>query len=70
MVAGSGKEALVGRDAKPVDLGVWVLDGARTDARKGFPESVLELANMYTLRGCSSKAAWIECEPDGVVVSR
>lgn len=47
-----------------------MLDGARTDARKGFPESVLELADMYTLRGCSSKAAWIECEPDGVVVSR
>lgn len=40
-VGGSGKETLVGRDAKTVNLGVGVLDCAGADAGKGFPESVL-----------------------------
>lgn len=31
MVARGGEEALVGRDAEPVDLGVWMLDRARAD---------------------------------------
>lgn len=44
MVAGGREEALVGRDAESVDLGVGVLDGARTNAREGFPEPVGVLA--------------------------
>lgn len=40
VVAGGGEVALVGRDAEPVHLRVWVLDRARADAREGFPESV------------------------------
>lgn len=32
VVAGGGEEALVGRDAEAVDLGVWVRDGAGADA--------------------------------------
>lgn len=38
VVAGRGEEALVGRDAQAVDLGVWVLDRARADAGEGLPE--------------------------------
>ena len=40
VVARRGEEALVGRDTEPVDLGVWVLDRARADAREGLPEPV------------------------------
>ena len=39
VVAGGGEEALVGGDAEAVDLGVWVLDRARADAREGLPET-------------------------------
>lgn len=38
VVACGGEEALVGRDAETVDLGVWVLDRTGTNARKGLPE--------------------------------
>lgn len=41
MVAGGREEALVGRDAQAIDLGVWVLDRARADAREGLPESAV-----------------------------
>ena len=39
MVARGGEVALVGRDAEAVDLAVGVRDGARADAREGFPEA-------------------------------
>ena len=39
VVAGGGEVALVGRDAKAVDLRFWVLDRAGADAREGLPES-------------------------------
>jgi hypothetical protein len=38
MMAGRSEEALVGRDAETVDLGVWVLDCPRADSREGLPE--------------------------------
>lgn len=38
VVAGGGEEALVGRDAQAVDLGVRVLDRAGADARESLPE--------------------------------
>jgi hypothetical protein len=38
-VACCGKVAFVGGDAETVDLGIGVLEGARTDAGEGFPES-------------------------------
>lgn len=39
VIAGCGKEALVGGDTKAVYLGVGVLDGAGADARESFPEA-------------------------------
>ena len=39
-VACRGEVAFVGGDAETVDLGVGVLEGARTDAGEGFPEPV------------------------------
>jgi hypothetical protein len=44
VVAGGGEVALVGRDAEPVDLGVWVWDGARADATEGFPEALFRMS--------------------------
>lgn len=38
LVARGSEVALVGGDAEAVHLGVGVLDGARADARKRFPE--------------------------------
>lgn len=40
-VGGGSEETLIGRDAEAVDLAVWVLDCAGTDAGESFPESVL-----------------------------
>ncbi|KAI3482051.1 hypothetical protein L1887_55315 [Cichorium endivia] len=34
-----GEEALVGADGESVDLRVWMLDGARADARPSLPEA-------------------------------
>jgi hypothetical protein len=39
VVAGGREVALVGRDAKAVDLGVWVGDCAGADAAESFPEA-------------------------------
>lgn len=39
VAAGRGQVAFVGRDAQPVDLGVRMLDRARTYSREGFPET-------------------------------
>lgn len=39
-VACRGEVAFVGGDAEAVDLGVGVLEGARTYAGKGFPEPI------------------------------
>jgi hypothetical protein len=41
VVAGGGEEALVGRYAESVYLGVWVGDRAAADAGEGFPEAVV-----------------------------
>ena len=49
-VAGCRDEALVGRDAEAVDLGLRVLDRARADAREGLPE-----ADGVVVTGCGSK---------------
>lgn len=39
VVACSSKESLIGSDAQAIDLGVGVLDSARTDAGQGLPEA-------------------------------
>ena len=39
MVAGGGEVSLVGRDAKAVDLGVWVWDSPGAYTGESFPES-------------------------------
>lgn len=39
MVTSGGKVSLVGGDAEAVDLGVRMLDCARTDTRQSLPES-------------------------------
>lgn len=39
-VACCGEVAFVRGDAETVNLGVGVLEGARTDAGEGFPESI------------------------------
>lgn len=50
-VVARGREvALVGRDAEPVHLRVWVLDRARADAREGLPESVAGFMSARVLR--------------------
>lgn len=58
VVAGGREEALVGRDAQAVDLGVWVLNGARADAGESLPEPVMRqrsasahLGPMTTAKG-------------------
>ncbi len=49
VVAGCGKETLVGGDAEAVYLGVGVLDGAGADARESFPE-----ADRVVIASCTS----------------
>lgn len=44
VVAGGSEEALVGRYAETVDLRVGVLDRARADAGKCFPEPVMSVS--------------------------
>lgn len=39
MVTGGGEVSLVGRDAKAVDLGVWVWDSPGAYTGERFPES-------------------------------
>lgn len=44
------QEAFVGGDAEPVDLGLWVLDRPRADARKRLPKPI---ATCTLLAECS-----------------
>ena len=41
MTTGCGKVFLVGCDAKAIDLGLWMLDRPRADARESFPEPAI-----------------------------
>jgi hypothetical protein len=44
MMASGRKVALIGRDAKAVDLRVWVGDGARANAAEGFPKALFAMS--------------------------
>ena len=43
MVAGGGKVALVWRDTKTIDLGIWVWNSAGADSRKRLPKAGREM---------------------------
>jgi hypothetical protein len=61
VVAGGGEEALVRGDAEAIDLRVWVLNGARTDARESFPEAdrvVVAGWRLSTLRVSDWEPPW------------
>jgi hypothetical protein len=64
MVAGGGEVALVGRNAEPVDLRVWVGDGARANAAEGFPKALFAMSV-----GRQDKTASEKNVPDRVIIA-
>jgi hypothetical protein len=64
VVAGGREVALVGGDAEPVDLRVWVWDGARADAAEGFPEALFGMSV-----GRQQTNACGESVPDRVIIA-
>lgn len=64
MVASGGKVAFIGRDAKAIDLRVWVGDRAGANAGQRFPESDIKLSVQIATNASSGL-----CPPNRVVVT-